>query len=54
MSRKIALLFFAVSVTVISACSNLTAPRRDDPLDPDDSTAYCGVVVGTHTCGEPS
>jgi hypothetical protein len=49
MSRKLALLFFAVSVSVITACSsNIVAPNRDD-TEPDPDSAYCGVVVGSQT-----
>jgi hypothetical protein len=49
MSRKLALLFFAAAVTVITACSNFTGPNRDEDEEEGDSSAYCGVVAGTHT-----
>jgi hypothetical protein len=53
MSRKIALLFFAAAVTVITACSSFTGPNRDEDEEEGDSSAFCGVVAGTHTHCEP-
>jgi uncharacterized lipoprotein len=47
MSRKLSLLFFAVAVTLISACSNVTGPNRDD--SEVGGPESCGVVAGTHT-----
>ena len=52
MSRKLSLLFFAASVAVITACSSVAGPNRDDPPEgePIDSSEFCeGVVVGSHT-----
>lgn len=45
MPRKLALLFFAASVTLVTACSNISAPVRDDELDEEP----CSIVVGSHT-----
>ena len=55
MSRKLALLFFAASVTLISACSSIAGPNRDgDEEEESDTALFCGVVAGTQTHCEPT
>jgi hypothetical protein len=56
MSRKYSLLFVAFATAIITACSAVTAPSRDEDCQTDeeceernDTTYFCGVLAGTQT-----
>ncbi len=43
--RSLSLLVFAIASVVISACSQSTAPRRDDDGFSGDSTQNCNTIL---------
>ena len=56
MSRKLSLLFLGLAISIISACSSITAPNREEcdvvceePPPSDSGDVPCSVTAGTQT-----